>query len=423
MQRETIGMSNGFDINSFRQGGLEEGAVDTGGAVFSEPVSWSGSILESFKGALFGLLMVPVACIALFFGEGLTIETAEGLDQGRAMVKEAAAAPIDPTLEARLVHVTGPVATGAKIVDGRFGVAVAGLQLSREVEMYQWKEERRTVTIDGQKRTEFHYHKAWDAQPISSRHFRRKAAGDHVNPDMPFGSERFPAPDARLGAYAITPAVMAKLPDGPALLPTPEITSSVAQALNRPAREVEGAIFVGEDANAPAVGDLRIRYKLSAPSTATAVAGQFGQTLAPHQALNGVPIAILRPGALTSDQMFSAAKAENSMQGWMIRAGGTVFVFFGFLLIVRPLATLASFVPILGGVVSAGTTFAAAAMTILVAPLVVALAWLWYAPVFSILLIGGAVAAFAGLRELIARRRTTPAPPPVILRGRTGAPA
>ena len=36
-----------------------------------------------------------------------------------------------------------------------------------------------------------------------------KAAGDHVSPDMPFGSERFPAPDARLGANAITPAVIA----------------------------------------------------------------------------------------------------------------------------------------------------------------------------------------------------------------------
>jgi hypothetical protein len=422
MQRETIGMSSGFDINSFRQGAADGGS-GLGEGVFSEPVSWSGSIVESFKGVLFGLLMVPAACLALFFGEGQTIETADALDQGRAMVKEASASGIDPALEARLVHVTGPVKTGADIVDGRLGVSVAGLQLNRKVEMYQWREKRTTKTVNGEKRTEIRYDKVWDSTAIDSRNFRRDAAGNRVNPPLPLASQSFPAPDARLGAYMITPAVLAKLPEGEDLLPTPGIVSSVGTALKRPAREASGAVFVGEDPNSPAIGDLRISYRLAAPTVATAVAGQFGQTLAPHQALNGTPIAILRGGAHTSDGMFAVAKDENLTERWIFRGAGVLFLFVGFLLILRPLAALAGAIPFLGEIVSAGTTMAAGAMTLLVAPLVIALAWLWHAPVFSILLIGGAVAAIAGLRELIARRRTKPAAPPVVLRGHPGAAA
>lgn len=398
-------MPGGFDVSSFRQAVTGQGA---GGAasdvVFSEGTSWLGSMGESLKGLIFGFLLVPLASLFLFLCEGDTIRTADALGQGRAIVKEASPSPIDPALEAHLVHVVGPIWTGAPIVDGRLGITIAGLQLTREVKMYQWQEDRRSTTVDGAKRVEYRYAKVWDGAAIDSTRFRKEAAGDRANPPMTLGGERFPAPDARLGAYAIAPAVLAELPDGSDLPLTADMATSIGGALHRPARLVDGVVFVGEDPGKPAIGDLKVSYKLAAPTLATAVAGQFGETLAPHETQNGATIAILRGGSHTADAMFSVAEADNSAKRWMFRGAFSALIFVGFLLILRPFALLVSEIPLLGWIVSGGTTLAAAAMTIVVAPLVVALAWLWYAPVFSVLVIGAAVSALTGFKVMLARR-------------------
>ncbi len=399
-----------FDINGFRRGMPSGGAgLAPADAVITEPSSWAGAIGESFKGMLFGLLMVPVVSLFLFLSEGGAIEMADALDQGRAAVREASATTVDPALEARLVHVTGPVTTGAPITDS-LGVTVSGLQLARSVEMFQWREERRTETVNGEKRTEIRYAKVWDGTAIDSSRFRPDATGPRRNPPMPLRSERLSAPDPKLGPYRLTPAVLAALPEGPALAPTPAILAAVEGALGRNATILNGAVLVGEAPSEPAIGDLRIRYTLSAPATVTAVAGQFSGTLAPHKALNGQAVAILRPGAHSADAMFATAKAENDGQRWLFRAASLAFIFTGFFLIFRPLSALASVIPFLGGIVAAGTAVIAGALALAAVLLVIALAWLWYAPVFSILLIGGAVAALLGLRMLAARRGEGTAP-------------
>jgi Flp pilus assembly protein TadB len=69
-------------------------------------------------------------------------------------------------------------------------------------------------------------------------------------------------------------------------------------------------------------------------------------------------------------------------------------------------------IPFLGSVVGAGTGLVALLATAVVAPIVIAIAWLWYRPLVSVgvLVVGGA--AVYGIRMLAARRhaRTAPAP-------------
>ena len=405
----------GLDLDSFRHAlpGLNQGlpAVDD---VVHEPASGVGGLASSAKGVLMGLAMVPIVSLCLFLSEGIAIETADALREGRASVREASVAAIDPALESRLVHVAGPVTTGAHIVDS-LGVTVAGLQLGRAVEMYQWREDRRTQTVDGEKRTEIRYSKGWEGRAIDSSRFRADSAGTpRRNPPLALGSERLSAPNPKLGAYRLTPGLLATLPEGPALEPTPAIVEAVARAMKRPAAAANGAIIVGQNPAEPAIGDLRIRYLVSDPRVATAVAGQFGETLAPHKAVNGTPVAILRPGTHSPAAMFTAAEADNSAQRWAVRGACLVFIFVGFILIFRPLSALASFIPFLGEIVAAGSAMIAGALALATVLVVIAIAWLWYAPVLSILLIGGAIAALFGLKVLAARMRGNGAAPAAV---------
>ena len=73
----------------------------------------------------------------------------------------------------------------------------------------------------------------------------------------------------------------------------------------------------------------------------------------------------------------------------------------------RPIAVFGDIIPIVGTVLGAGTALAAFALTAVLAPVVVAVAWLFYRPLVSIgILAAGAAIVFA-VRHLASRRRST----------------
>jgi hypothetical protein len=98
--------------------------------------------------------------------------------------------------------------------------------------------------------------------------------------------------------------------------------------------------------------------------------------------------------------MFKAAEAENRTLTWILRGVGVLAMFFGFMLIGAPLAVVGSIVPFIGEVFSAGIGLIALAMTAIVAPVVIAVAWFWYRPLVSIaaLAIGFGIVALLRMR-------------------------
>jgi hypothetical protein len=84
----------------------------------------------------------------------------------------------------------------------------------------------------------------------------------------------------------------------------------------------------------------------------------------------------------------------------------------GFGLILRPLGVVGDVIPILGDIIRAGTGLVALLCTVAVAPVVIAIGWLWYRPLVGIaVLIAGGLATW-GLMRLARRRalqKTAPA--------------
>jgi high-affinity Fe2+/Pb2+ permease len=88
-------------------------------------------------------------------------------------------------------------------------------------------------------------------------------------------------------------------------------------------------------------------------------------------------------------------------------------MFIGFKLILDPVVVIADVVPFAGNLLGAGTALVSFIVTAVVAPLVIAVAWLWYRPLLSIIVIAVVVGLVLGLRMLADRRMPTQHATPV----------
>ena len=148
---------------------------------------WISRIGESIKGVLTGLALIAAATLLLFWNEGRAVQTARSLDEGTGLVATVDTGRVDPANEAKLVHVSGDIKAGSKVVDPEFGISADGLRLVRTVEMYQWKEESKTETrknLGGSEETvtTYSYHRVWSDSHIDSSRFRRPEG--RSNPEM-----------------------------------------------------------------------------------------------------------------------------------------------------------------------------------------------------------------------------------------------
>jgi hypothetical protein len=92
--------------------------------------------------------------------------------------------------------------------------------------------------------------------------------------------------------------------------------------------------------------------------------------------------------------MFAAAEDDNAILTWVLRLVGALVIFFAFSLLFAPLKVVADIIPPLGWLVGFGTGLLAAMLTLVLAPVIIAIAWLTFRPLLAgaIILVGLALA-------------------------------
>jgi hypothetical protein len=169
----------------------------------------------------------------------------------------------------------------------------------------------------------------------------------------------------------------------------------------------DGRIYLGVDPGQPRTGDHRISFSTVPNGPASFIGRQSGADFVEYQTTSGDRLLMARSGLMSAPEMFKIAEDENRMLTWILRAVGVFAMFIGFALVLMPLSVIADFVPLIGSIVGAGAFLVALVCTFVLAPALIAVAWLWYRPLISIaVLVAGLGAAF-GFRMLAARR--TPA--------------
>ena len=168
-----------------------------------------------------------------------------------------------------------------------------------------------------------------------------------------------------------------------------------ALSLEQPAKLVAGQIVFGADVTAPQLGDIRVSYQASTIDAASVVGVQRGDTLVPFTAQNGRKIYLVEEGLRTAEDMFQTAVASNTLKTWMLRIGLMVLLFLGFKALFGVVDVIASILPFLGWITSSVTSLISLALTLVVGGATMAVAWFYFRPVLSLVIIGIALAGAA----------------------------
>ena len=282
----------------------------------------------------------------------------------------------------------------ATLTDPVFGVSAKALKLSRVVEMYQWEEKTEKKTKDKlgggtETVTTYTYSKDWSGKLIKSSNFKKST--EHQNPGaMPYESAQQIAPEVTLGAFVLSPSLVAKI-NNYEPLPVGGATA-IPETLKEKVKLSGSGFYMGADPAAPQIGDTRITFKVANPTEVSVIAKQNGKTFAPYATKAGGTIELLQTGVHTATEMIQKAQADNAMMTWILRLVGFVVMFAGLAMILKPLSVIADVVPILGNIVGAGLGFIAFLISAMLSLTTIAIAWIVYRPLLGGILIVVAVA-------------------------------
>jgi hypothetical protein len=346
---------------------------------------------KSLSGILGGIALFILSVVLLWWNEERAVDTAMDLAEGEsAVIPLEQIHRIDPATKGALIHLTGMAESSDTLRDGAFGIEIPALKLRRTVEMLQWREltESKTRTKLGggtETETTFSYEKIWADTLIDSSRF--EVTEGHRNPTVkPLESLDIEADEIHLGAYRLGPGLVAKLGKFEELPPPESLPEGhVAQG---------NVIFRSADPNAPQIGDLRITLKAAMPAEISVIARNNNGLLDGYRANKGSAIQLLQYGNVDANGMFQSAKSANKALTFGLRILGIILMFIGANSVMGPIGVLADVIPPLGRITRVGTSLISAIITLPVALVTIALAWLSHRPVLAVglMILGGALA-------------------------------
>lgn len=368
----------------------------------------------SLIGIPLGILLIFFPISMLWWNEGRNVETQQAIDMAVARVVTVPPAPLSPANEGKLVHVIG-IATASGVADSAMGVNLAGLLVvERRVEMFQWRERQSQQTKNNwggsqTVTTSYGYDKVWSSTGLDSRYFR--APQGHINPPMLLAPALIAADDAKLGAFRLGPNTLASLTrttllrDGGSLAFDfggdwmPDGFQHIRPERAPPGYrfDVNGGLYRGDNPRDPAIGDIRVSYQgVPAGKLLTVVGKQSGEGFTDYPIARGYTIQLAAVGERSAESLLDDQAARESTLTWLMRLGGVVVMWIGFMLLLGPLAALVSVVPFLGTLTEGLTAATAFFLALMLGMITIAAAWLLVHPVFSIAMIVSALALGGG---------------------------
>lgn len=357
-------------------------------------LSWFSRIKSAIIGLIFGLLFFLGAFVLLFWNEGRAVKRYKTLKEGESAVVSISPDAVRRDMNHRLVHMTGYADTKDTLDDSQFFVRDTAIKLKRVVEMYQWKETKKTSkrkkSGGGETTTTtYSYSRVWSSSLIHSSSFKRKSG--HTNPtSMPFKSRVLTARTVTLGAYRLSFGLVGKINSYEPL--TVEPSGRLPSILGRNGRFYNGGYYNGDDPGNPVIGDIKVRFEAVYPTTVSIVAQQTGSSFKPYASKVGGSIELLQVGSFSAQEMFKKAHFQNRLLTWGIRVGGLLLMAFGLMMLFKPLSVLADVIPFIGNLIEAGTGLISFIMAAFFSLLTIGTAWIFYRP-----LLGGSIMALGVL--------------------------
>jgi hypothetical protein len=356
--------------------------------------SWGSRLLESLKGIIFGFILIIVSIILLWWNEGRAIHTENDLKDGSKNVVHLQSNIPVPENENKLVHLTGEISTTDTLKDPDFNISVKAVALRRNVFIYQWvenEEEETEKQLGGSEKItkKYTYTKEWVSNQINSDDFKNKYG--HLNKSAyDFQNNSLKAKQVFVDSFKLSTDLI-----NSAVKYEPyELDSNI---INKSYKVSSDTIYLGSGnlGNNPVIGDMKISFDVVYPSkTVSIVSKQSNNTLVPFIGKNGSTISELVFGTVSANEMFKNAISRNSTLTWVLRLVGLICCIFGFMLILNPLVIIGDVVPFIGSILGIGTGLVSSIFGFIVSFITIAIAWLFYRPIISIILIAVSVLFF-----------------------------
>jgi hypothetical protein len=385
---------------------------------------WLSRIGSSIKGVLVGGILILACVVALFWNEGRAVNEAKRIAEGQAACVSVDSSTVSPGNEGKEIHISGDAATTEKPADDVFGVSASSIRLKRLVEMYQWKEkkeETKDTKLGGseQTTTTYSYSKVWDDDVNDSSEFKHPEG--HRNPDhKPYENVIANAENVTVGAFKLSTKLIDQMETFVPLNVSKDSTTlptDIASSM----KFTGGGLYMGSDPENPQVGDTRIHFQVVKPGPVSVIGVQTGNSFTAFVSPHGETL-FLMDGLKSADEMFAAEKARNAMITWIIRFCGCLFMWIGFMMLVRPLRVVADVLPFAGDIVGFASGFIMLLLAGAISLVTIGIAWLVYRPVLGVsilVLAGGLVFMIVRAKRrhsatIPAIPRTMPPPPPPI---------
>ncbi len=363
---------------------------------------WFSRIKDAIVGVLFGFLFVLISLVALFWNEGRAVKTYKGLKEGSKAVVSVDAAKADPGNDGKLIHISGLLNSPETLSDSQFGLSENVLKMKRSVEMYQWKEDsdsKKKKKVGGAEETttKYTYTKEWSPTLIASKNFQNP--NGHMNPaSFPYEAKDQAVTNASLGAFKLSEGLIFSLfeYENYSLVGKDSFPNAVG------IRKIDdNTLYYGNGTpDAPEIGDTRISFSTIPHGDYSILAKQNGSGLTGYETSYGTNLEFCHKGLKTAAEMFEFQQSQNTIMTWVLRFVGWLFTVLGLSMIFKPLSVVADVVPFVGNLLEKGTGLFALILGSFLSLFVVAIAWIFYRPLFAILLI----AIGAGLIFLFNRK-------------------
>ena len=391
---------------------------------------YGSRITSSLKGILTGFLLIIAGTILLWWNEGRAVKTAKSIKNAVEQTTPVAdLSTYNQALNGQMICASGFATTNDYVSDPYFGIGETAIRLERNVEFFQWVEVSQTKTEDkvGGKQettTTYTYSKAWTSHPVNSSEFKDpEYQGKNFVVMSNLESADFQAKNVTVGAYILPEGMISSISGSEPMNVSlaadkiSDLNKTVAQSLSKGdslnfVTVSQNQVYLGENSNNPAIGDVRITFTKVMPANVTVWARVVNNTFEHYvDAKHGKGVGGLYMGIRSLDSLQEQAESSNNFMTWLLRIVGFLLVFFGLKGLFGLLIAILKVLPFLANIANVAVSVVCGVVGFAWSLVIIAIAWLFYRPVLAGILIAVVVGLFIFLSKR-SKEATVPAEQP-----------
>lgn len=348
-----------------------------------------------FAGIILGIIFIIGGTILLWWNEGNNVANIQKIKDISENAVDVVSDTIDSQYEGRLIATNGSLLVeDEKIEDSTFHVGLKTPVLRRVVEIYQW-EEIENNNDDG---TSYSYQKTWASKIIDSSNFHKSG---YTNPNyMQYESQKINASSVKVGAYRLTNSQIVTLATNKTL--TLDNSVIIPSGYNVSGQYITNASNLAS----PEIGDIRISWEYNDYKDISVLAMQSGDSFTDYISSSGKIVNRIEEGLFTKNQIIKHMQDEDNLLKWILRLTGILIISVGYILTISPITTLASYIPILGGIVGGVLSFILFLIGLIHSLLIITIAWIRFRPLLGISLLAICVGLVFIIKTLIKKQST-----------------